>query len=84
MKTSTLFAVALLSLASAGSAFSAEMVSHPAGKTKIGVVSAAGATTLDELATKLSDQADKQGATAFKIIAASGDNQMHGNAIIYK
>jgi multiple stress resistance protein BhsA len=53
-------------------------------KVKIGVVSAGGAATLDELVARLSAQADKQGATYFKVISTSGANKMHGVADIYK
>ena len=55
-----------------------------AGKEKIGVVSASNALTLDELSDALSQKADKQGASAYKILSATGNNRLHGVAEIYK
>ncbi|PZR37031.1 MAG: multiple stress resistance protein BhsA [Azospira oryzae] len=74
----------LLSLFSIDSAFSAQIVPNDIGKEKVGVVSASDAATLDELLTKLSSQADKQGASSFKILSTTGNNKMHGVAEIYK
>lgn len=74
----------LLSLFSIDSAFSAQIVPNDIGKEKVGVVSVSDAATLDELLTKLSSQADKQGASSFKILSTTGNNKMHGVAEIYK
>lgn len=52
--------------------------------TEIGVVSAGNASTLSSLEAKLAAQADAQGASGYRIIAASGNNLLHGTAIIYK
>lgn len=84
MKTIIITLSTLFALFTAGSAFSAQIVNNDAGKEKIGVVSAGGATMLDELVASLSAQADKKGATYFKVISTSGANKMHGVAEIYK
>ncbi|EHR8376009.1 DUF1471 domain-containing protein [Escherichia coli] len=34
--------------------------------------------------TKLSTQADKQGASSFKVLSATGNNKLHGVAEIYE
>jgi multiple stress resistance protein BhsA len=84
MKSTVFFLSTLLSLFTINSAFSAQAISSDAGKVKIGVVSASGATTLDELVVKLANQADKEGASSFKVISATGNNKLHGVAEIYK
>ncbi|MBK4770460.1 MAG: DUF1471 domain-containing protein [Pantoea sp. Morm] len=84
MKNTVLILSTFLSLFSINSAFSAQAISSDAGKEKIDVVSASGATTLDELVAKLADQADKQDASSFKVISATGNNKLHGVAEIYK
>lgn len=84
MKSTVLILSALLSLFTINSVFSAQAISSDAGKEKIGVVSASGATTLDELVAKLADQADKEGASSFKVLSTTGKNKLHGVAEIYK
>ncbi|WP_373858302.1 YdgH/BhsA/McbA-like domain containing protein [Klebsiella pneumoniae] len=84
MKSTVFFLSALLSLFTISSAFSAQAISSDAGKVKIGVVAASGATTLDELVGKLANQADKEGASSFKVLSTTGKNKLHGVAEIYK
>ncbi|EEH3032705.1 DUF1471 domain-containing protein [Cronobacter sakazakii] len=84
MKSTVLILSALLSLFTINSAFAAQVISSDAGKVKIGVVSASGASTLDDLVAKLSTQADKQGASSFKVLSATGNNKLHGVAEIYE
>lgn len=84
MKSTVFFLSALLSLFTISSAFSAQAISSDAGKVKIGVVSASGATTLDELVGKLANQADKEGASSFKVLSTTGKTKLHGVAEIYK
>jgi succinyl-CoA synthetase alpha subunit len=50
----------------------------------MGTVSASGATTLSDLHQELAQKADEAGAGAYRIVAAGGENQMHGVAVIYK
>ncbi|AFJ47687.1 multiple stress resistance protein BhsA [Shimwellia blattae] len=85
MKTTKYVAVtALLSMLSFG-AFAAQQVDHaPANSQKIGVVSASGATNLDQLQSELAAKAAKAGASSYEITSASGNNLMHGTAVIYK
>ncbi|WP_333501128.1 DUF1471 domain-containing protein [Kluyvera genomosp. 2] len=84
MKSTVLILSALLSLFTVNSAFSAQVITSDAGKVKMGVVSASGASTLDELVAQLSTQADKQGASSFKVLSATGNNKLHGVAEIYQ
>lgn len=51
---------------------------------KMGVVSVAGASTLDELTQKIEKKASAAGASSFKITSAGGVNKLHGTAIIYR
>lgn len=78
----TLAAIALASV-SFGS-FAAELVnSQPADLRKSGVITVSGASDLTSLENKLAAKADAAGAKSFQIIATSGDNKLHGTAIIY-
>lgn len=56
----------------------------PAEYEEIGHVSVSGLTTLDEVTEALSKKAEEQGADAFKVISAGGNNKQHGSAVIYK
>ena len=64
--------------------FSAEMTENTTGKEKIGMVSASGALTMDEVVAELSRKADQKGARTFKVLALGGSNHMYGVAEIYK
>ncbi|KFK94517.1 MULTISPECIES: YdgH/BhsA/McbA-like domain containing protein [unclassified Serratia (in: enterobacteria)] len=75
-------AIALTSFAS----FAAEPVNQQQSQrlTEIGVISVGHASTLSSLETKLAAEADAQGASSYRIIATTGNNLMHGTAVIYK
>ncbi|TQI79606.1 uncharacterized protein DUF1471 [Serratia fonticola] len=78
----TIAAIALASV-SFGS-FAANLVnSQPQDLQKVGVVSVSGATDLTSLENKLSAKADQAGAKSFQIISTTGNNKLHGTAIIY-
>lgn len=62
----------------------AEPVHDTSGLVKKGTVSASGATTLSDLEAMINREADKQHASAYKIIAAGGENLLSGTAIIYQ
>lgn len=49
-----------------------------------GTVSAQGALSLDDLEDKLAEKARQEGARAYKVESAGGQNQMYGTATIYK
>ena len=52
---------------------------------QIAVISTFGASTPDELTQKLSKKADDMGASKFKVIMTSGnDNSERGTAIVYR
>lgn len=77
-------AVIALSTLSFGS-FAAEYVnSQDAAKLdQVGVISVSGATSLSGLKAQLAEKADAAGAKAFTITSATGNNLMHGTAVIY-
>lgn len=81
-----LFAVLTLTAASASfSSFAAEEVTHVQGLQHIGTVSdSSGALTLSELESNLQAKATSAGASAFRIVAAGGNNALHGTAEIYR
>ncbi len=84
MKSARLFLLTMMCFFSVNSVFAAEIVSDNKGKVKIGVVSSSGATTLDELIEKISSEADKRGATSFKMLSVTGNNKLHGVAETYQ
>lgn len=84
MKKFNVAIIAVTTLLTLNSAMAVDVISDNSGKTKIGVVSASGAYSLDGLTNKLADKAEDQGATSMKIISAGGDNKMNGVAEIYQ
>lgn len=84
MKINIFILTIIFSMCTVNSAFSAQVITHDTDKDKIGVVSASGATTLDDLVTMLSEKADKQGASYFKVVSTTGKNKLHGVAETYK
>ena len=84
MKMTTLIlSAALTGLFSAG-ALAATQVNSGSGMEKVGTVSASGAMTLSGLNEELAQKAEQAGASSYRIIAAGGENQLHGVAEIYK
>ena len=81
---SLLITALVMGFISVNAASAAQEIHHPAGKEKMGVVSASNAYTLDELSNALSRKADEQGATSFKILSTTGNNRLHGVAEIYR
>ncbi|PXW53374.1 multiple stress resistance protein BhsA [Grimontella sp. AG753] len=73
----------IVGLFSAG-ALAAVPVESGNGLQKMGSVSASGATTLSGLHEELAQKAEAAGAGSYRIVAAGGENQMHGVAVIYK
>ncbi|MEN0612937.1 DUF1471 family protein YbiJ [Klebsiella indica] len=86
MKTIKYTAAAIALSALSFGAFAAQPVTsaQAASMTKIGVVSAERATTLDGLEAKLAAKADAAGATAYSITSANTNNKVSGTAVIYK
>ncbi|QJT79688.1 YdgH/BhsA/McbA-like domain containing protein [Kosakonia sp. MUSA4] len=84
MQNFTFITAALFILGTTQQAFSAEQISDSSGKQRIGVVSVSNALTLDELVNQLAEKADRQGASAFRVLATTGNNKLHGDAEIYK
>ncbi|KQN55502.1 DUF1471 domain-containing protein (plasmid) [Erwinia sp. E602] len=79
----TLAAIALTTVSFAG--FAADQVSSaPEQQQEIGVVSASGASNLTSLEARLAAKAEQAGAKSFRITSASGNNKLHGTAVIYQ
>lgn len=84
MKMTTLIlSMVLTGLFSAG-ALAATAVNSDNGLQKVGSVSASGELTLSDLNHELAQKAEQAGASAYRIVAAGGENQMYGVADIYK
>lgn len=86
MKSIKFIAPALiLSLASFASVAATQVQSNQSTESnEIGVISASNAGTLTELENALAQQAKAAGAKSFLITSATGNNKMHGTAIIYR
>ncbi|MFS2225800.1 multiple stress resistance protein BhsA [Pantoea sp. B65] len=55
----------------------------PADQQQVGVVSATGSTNLTSLENQLAVKAQAAGAKSFRITSTSGQNRLHGTAVIY-
>lgn len=67
------------------SSFAATETTMPQGMTRIGTISdSSGATTLSDLNANLAAKAQAAGASAYRIVAAGGNNALYGSADIYK
>lgn len=86
MKGIKYFAAATVLALTSFASVAAEPVSQQQAQklTEVGVVSTGGATTLSSLEAKLAAKAKAQGASSYRIVAAGGNNMLHGNAVIYK
>ncbi|WP_130835032.1 multiple stress resistance protein BhsA [[Erwinia] mediterraneensis] len=79
----TLAAVALTSMSFG--AFAAEQVtSDPLHQQPVGTISAQGGSSLDSLEAQLNAKADAAGAKSFRITSTTGQNKLHGTAVIYQ
>ncbi|MBF7995989.1 multiple stress resistance protein BhsA [Rahnella laticis] len=85
MKTFTMTIAALtLATASFTTLAATEVQSAPAGQQTLGVVSASTYGSLPSLQSQLNAKAEQAGASSYRIIGASGNNQMYGTAELYK
>ncbi|WHQ73788.1 DUF1471 domain-containing protein [Pantoea sp. Lij88] len=85
MKTikTTLAALALTTLTFG--AYAADLVtSEPTHQQPVGTISVQGGTNLTSLESQLSAKADEAGAKSFRITSTSGQNKLHGTAVIYQ
>ncbi|CNH34618.1 multiple stress resistance protein BhsA [Yersinia mollaretii] len=74
-----------LSFASFASIAATQIQHSPStGLNEIGVVSASSAGTLTDLENALAKKAEDAGATSFLITSATGNNKLHGTAVIYR
>jgi len=85
MKTTKLTLAALALTTLTFGAFAADQVaSDPLHQTPVGTISAQGGTNLDSLEAQLNAKADAAGAKSFRITSTSGQNNLHGTAVIYQ
>ncbi|CAM3498330.1 multiple stress resistance protein BhsA [Rouxiella silvae] len=85
MKNLTMLCAALtLAAASFSTLAATEVIQMPSNAQKIGVVSATSSNDLSSLERNLNAKAEEAGASSFRIISASGDNQLYGTAELYK
>lgn len=86
MKSLKITLLTLTLAATSLTAFAAtEVNTAPTSAQKIGVVTASTRNSnLSSLERALNQEADKAGATSFRIISASGDNHLYGVAELYK
>jgi multiple stress resistance protein BhsA len=61
-----------------------EVINAPLEQQRIGVISATGSSNLTSLEQQLSAKASDAGAKTFRITSTSGNNNLHGTAVIYK
>lgn len=79
----TLAAVALSTLTFG--AFAAEQVSSdPLNQQQVGTISVQAGSSLDSVEAQLNAKADAAGAKSFRIISTTGQNKLHGTAVIYQ
>lgn len=56
----------------------------PAEYHDAGRVTVSGLLTVEDVTAELGKKAEAEGGVAFKVIAVTGNNKMHGDAIVYK
>ncbi|CAI0991117.1 Multiple stress resistance protein BhsA precursor [Serratia entomophila] len=85
MKNIKIFATALLLTTASFASVAADLPSsQPAANAqKIGVVSVSGADNLSALENELASKAAASGASAYRIVAAGGQNKLYGTAEIF-
>jgi len=81
--TMTLAAIALATV-SFSTLAATEVQSAPAGQQSIGMVSASSNAAMSGLQSELNAKAAQAGASSYRIIGASGNNQLYGTAELYK
>ena len=81
--TMTLAAIALAAV-SFSTLAATEVQSAPAGQQSIGMVSASSNGAMSGLQSELNAKAAQAGASSYRIIGASGNNQLYGTAELYK
>lgn len=76
----------IIAAAATTPAYAAKEVNNAQGLVKIGTISdsSSNVLSLSDLNDNLSMKADKAGATAYRIIAAGGNNSYYGVAEIYR
>lgn len=85
MKTTKLTLAALALSTLTFGAFAADQVnSDPLHQAPVGTISAQGGSNLDSLEAQLNAKADAAGAKSFRITSTSGQNNLHGTAVIYQ
>ncbi|AHF76562.1 hypothetical protein Sant_1504 [Sodalis praecaptivus] len=86
MKRSLLLMTPLLLAGMTLSAFGAQPITRQdaVNKQALGTISVTGAANLDELERNIAQKADRAGAKYYVIIATTGKNRLHGDALLYQ
>lgn len=79
----TVAAIALSTL-TFGAVAAEQVNSDPMHQQPVGTISAQGGNSLDSLEAQLNAKADEAGAKSFRITSTSGQNKIHGTAVIYQ
>lgn len=83
-KLTTLLAVGFLFLFSFACFAAVQFSEIPQNQQQIGIIGAATLSNLGSLEEILGEKADRLGATSFRITSVTGNNLLHGTAVIYK
>jgi len=78
------FAALTLATLTFGASAADLVTSEPSNQQPVGTISVQGGTNLTSLESQLSAAADEAGAKSFRITSTSGQNKLHGTAVIYQ
>ncbi len=81
---STTLAALTLATLSFGSFAATQVSDQPSNSQEIGVISAGQASNLSALEKKLDAKASEAGATSYRITSTTGQNKLHGTAVLYR
>ncbi|MCZ4058428.1 DUF1471 domain-containing protein [Pantoea sp. LMR881] len=77
-------AAVALSALTFGSYAAEQVSSDPLNQQPVGTISVQGGSNLDSVEAQLNAKADAAGAKSFRITSTTGQNKLHGTAVIYQ
>ncbi|WLI77061.1 DUF1471 domain-containing protein [Kosakonia sp. H02] len=80
----TLFAAAVLSTLSFASFAAVEVQSAPAGQQELATVGVSAGSNLASVENQVAMKAEQLGASSYRITSVTGDDKLHGTAVLYK
>ena len=80
----TLFAAAVLSTLSFASFAAVEVQSTPAGQQELATVGVSAGSNLASVEKQVAQKAEQLGASSYRITSVTGDDKLHGTAVLYK